>query len=324
MKAKFMLAVSVIVTAGLITGCGIFDNEEETTTVVADEIKKTGTSDENLTDSTSEETTTAGGEEENTTGEAEETTTLSQSEENSHEKATYEGDLYSLSNDKITWGVGTQINDDNRPVSPVNLQNTYGSKYAVDWLKEDEKVIYLTFDEGYENGYTSQILDTLKEKNVKAVFFITMPYAKSEQELVRRMIDEGHVVGSHSVTHPSGGMMSLSVEEQINEYKELHQYVLDTYGYEMWLFRPPTGAFSEQTLAVSNYCGYRSVMWSFAYADWDPANQMEVGKALNNAVTKLHNGAVYLLHAVSKTNTEMLGDFIDQTREKGFEFKKYD
>lgn len=308
MKGKIGLIMTAVITISAVSGCGIFDSndkENETTTIVADQIKDTTADDNNIGGISQEETTTAA------------------EEETSHEKITFENDVNAISNEKITWGVGIQVNADNRPVAPVNLQETYGSKYAVDWVKEDEKVVYLTFDEGYENGYTSRILDTLKEKNVKAVFFITMPYAKSEQELVKRMIDEGHIVGSHSVTHPSAGMMSLSVEQQINEYNELHQYVLDTYGYEMWLFRPPTGAFSEQTLAVANYCGYRSVMWSFAYADWDPANQMEVGKALDNAVTKLHNGAVYLLHAVSQTNTEMLGDFIDKAREKGFEFKSY-
>lgn len=239
------------------------------------------------------------------------------------ETVTFDGDVNSISNTPVTWGVGVQTYEDNRPVAPVQLQEQYGTKYAVDFIKENEKVIYLTFDEGYENGYTSQILDTLKEKNVKAVFFITMPYAKTETELVKRMIDEGHVVGSHSVTHPSDGMPSLTVEQQINEYQELHNYIRDNYGYTMYLFRPPAGKFSEQSLAVAQKCGYRSVMWSFAYNDWDPDNQMEVSKALDNAVGKLHNGAIYLLHAVSKTNTEMLGDFIDSAREMGYEFKEY-
>lgn len=309
MKRKLVLAMAVAITITTVSGCGIFDKKDKenpTTTIVADKINDTESNDNNIGGISPDEMTSA-----------------AQEQETTHENISFENDVNTISNDKITWGVGVQLYDDNRPVAPVNLQNEYGSKYAVDWIREDEKVIYLTFDEGYENGYTSRILDTLKEKNVKAVFFITMPYAKSEQELVKRMIDEGHIVGSHSVTHPSEGMLSLSIEQQINEYKELHQYVLDTYGYEMWLFRPPTGTFSEQTLAVANYCGYRSVMWSFAYADWDPANQMEVGKALDNAVTKLHNGAVYLLHAVSQTNTEMLGDFIDKAREKGFEIKTY-
>ncbi len=235
---------------------------------------------------------------------------------------TYEGDIKSLSNEFISWGVGTQLNEDGRPSSPVQFQEKYKS-YAVDFIKENEKVIYLTFDEGYENGYSGKILDTLKEKNVKAVFFITMPYAKTESDLIKRMIDEGHILGAHSVTHPANGIPSLTLEEQENEYKELHEYVLETYGYEMYLFRPPAGIFSEQSLAVAQSCGYRSVLWSFAYADWDPEKQPSEETGLEKTIGKLHNGAIYLLHAVSKTNTDILGRFIDAAIEQGYVFKEY-
>lgn len=309
---RYLLCTAVTVAAGMmLVGCGIFNRDnkgEKDTSIIAE---KESTGDSGKTD---------------TTGTAENSTTDADTEKPSEEETTrlsYDGDINAISNDKVTWGVGVQTYDDGRPVTPVNLQKEYGEKYAVDFIKENEKVIYLTFDEGYENGYTGHILDTLKEKNVKAVFFITMPYAKSEPELIKRMIDEGHVVGAHSVTHPSEGMLSLSIENQIREYEELEQYVQENFGYKMYLFRPPTGAFSEQQLAITQKCGYRSVMWSFAYNDWNPDNQMEVGKALENAVGKLHNGAIYLLHAVSKTNTEMLGDFIDQTVAKGYVFKEY-
>ncbi len=309
MKKKYLLCAIVTLAAISLFGCGAFSKEksgkESDTTIVAEK----ETTDDTEEDSTVEEPGTT---EESTSDTLQEPETV-----------TFDGDVNSISNTPVTWGVGVQTYEDNRPVAPVQLQEQYGTKYAVDFIKENEKVIYLTFDEGYENGYTSQILDTLKEKNVKAVFFITMPYAKTETELVKRMIDEGHVVGSHSVTHPSDGMPSLTVEQQINEYQELHNYIRDNYGYTMYLFRPPAGKFSEQSLAVAQKCGYRSVMWSFAYNDWDPDNQMEVSKALDNAVGKLHNGAIYLLHAVSKTNTEMLGDFIDSAREMGYEFKEY-
>ncbi len=234
----------------------------------------------------------------------------------------YEGDINSLSSEIISWGVGTQLNADGRPSSPVQFQEKY-KKYAVDFIKEDEKVIYLTFDEGYENGYTGQILDTLKEKGVKAVFFITMPYAKTESDLIKRMVEEGHILGAHSVTHPANGMPSLTLEQQENEYKQLHEYVLETYGYEMYLFRPPAGIFSEQSLAVAQKCGYRSVLWSFAYADWDPEKQPSEETGLEKTIGKLHNGAVYLLHAVSKTNTNILGRFIDGALEQGYVFKEY-
>lgn len=317
---KYLLCVAV--TSSLIAvlfGCGVFSKDsgkgEDSTTIVADKATDESDSDKSNTDKQENQGTT-----DNTTDNTTESTTDTTEESTT---VSFEGDVNNISNNPVTWGVGVQKYDDNRPVSPVQLQEQFGSKYAVDFIKENEKVIYLTFDEGYENGYTGKILDTLKEKNVKAVFFITMPYAKSEPELIRRMIDEGHVVGAHSVTHPSEGMPSLTVEQQINEYQELHKYVEENYGYKMYLFRPPTGRFSEQSLAVAQKCGYRSVMWSFAYNDWNPDSQPEVSKALENAVGKLHNGAIYLLHAVSATNTEMLGSFIDQTEAKGYVFKEY-
>lgn len=232
-------------------------------------------------------------------------------------------DIAGYSNDLITWGPGVQKGEDKRPVACVAFQEKYASLNA-DFLKENEKVIYLTFDEGYENGYSEKILDILKEKNVSAVFFVTMPYAKKEDIIMKRFVEEGHVIGSHSVTHPSGGMPSLSVEEQIQEYQELHDFVKNTYQYDMYLFRPPAGIFSEQSLAVTSYCGYRSVMWSFAYADWDPDKQPSKEEALSKMKGRLHNGAIYLLHAVSATNTAVLGEFIDYARNEGYEFKKYE
>lgn len=231
-------------------------------------------------------------------------------------------DIQAMSTESGGWGQGTQTDDLNRPGGCLQYQEKYGS-HAVRFIMNDsdEKNIYLTFDEGYENGYTPAILDTLKEKNVKAVFFITMDYAKKEPELVQRMIDEGHVVGNHSVTHPSAGIPSLSLEQQENEVMELHNYVKENFGYEMYLFRFPAGIFSEQSLGILDKCGYTGVFWSFAYHDWDPENQMAYGEALQKTVDCLHPGAVYLLHAVSSTNTEILGEFIDAAIAQGYTFK---
>lgn len=232
-------------------------------------------------------------------------------------------DIFTYSNDIVTWGPGIQMGEDGRPVAPVAFQEKYKSLNA-EFLKENEKVIYLTFDEGYENGYTEKILDILKEKGVSAVFFVTMPYAREEEEIMRRFTEEGHVIGNHSVTHPSGGMPSLSVEEQLAEYQELHDFVKNTYQYDMYLFRPPAGIFSEQSLAAASFFGYKTVMWSFAYADWDPDHQPSREDALNKMEGRIHNGAIYLLHAVSSTNTAVLGEFIDFARSRGYEFKKYE
>lgn len=231
-------------------------------------------------------------------------------------------EVRAMSAETSGWGQGTQTDDLNRPAGSLQYEKKYGS-HAVRFIMEEggEKNIYLTFDEGYENGYTAAILDTLKAKNVRAVFFITMDYAKKEPELVQRMVDEGHVVGNHSVTHPSAGLPSQSLDVQENEVMELHNYVKENFNYEMYLFRFPAGIFSEQSLGVLDKCGYTGVFWSFAYRDWEPDNQMAHGDALKKTVDCLHPGAVYLLHAVSSTNTAILGDFIDTARAEGYTFK---
>ena len=218
-----------------------------------------------------------------------------------------------------SWGLGSHTDADNRPNDAVSAQQKYGDYHAL-FIGENTKTIYLTFDEGYEYGYTESILDTLKEKGVHAVFFVTEPYAKAEPALVQRMIDEGHVVGNHSVTHPSAGIPSLTVEQQQEEVMGNHQYIKDTFGYEMKLFRYPAGKFSEQSLAVVNNCGYESVFWSFAYLDYDVDNQPDQAESLQKMKNKMHPGAIYLLHAESATNAAVLGDLIDAAQTQGYSF----
>lgn len=219
----------------------------------------------------------------------------------------------------VNWGLGKNVDEQNRPVDAINAQEKYGAYNAV-FLGEGEKSIYLTFDEGYEYGCTESILDTLKEKGVSAVFFVTEPYAKAEPELVQRMIDEGHVVGNHSVTHPAAGLPSQSATQQQEEVMGNHRYIEENFGYDMYLFRYPAGKFSEQTLAIVNNCGYKSVLWSFAYMDYDVNNQPDEAESLQKMTDKLHPGAVYLLHAESETNAAVLGDFIDAARSGGYSF----
>lgn len=231
--------------------------------------------------------------------------------------------LQSLDNGIQNWGYGTKDRDsDNRPNGCVQYQNQYGS-YDADFVKDNTPSIYLTFDEGYENGYTSRILDILKEKQVSAVFFVTMPYVKENPQLIDRMIAEGHIVGNHSVSHPESGFPSLSLQAQANEIVELHNYVEEEFGYEMYLFRYPKGMFSEQSMALLQNMGYRSVFWSFAYRDWVTDSQPDEAEALQKMTSQVHNGAIYLLHAVSSTNTSILAQFIDSVREKGYEFCPY-
>ena len=226
-------------------------------------------------------------------------------------------DLASLDNTKQGWGQGVQFDDKNRPIAAVSYQEKYG-KYDAYFIGEDSPTIYLTFDNGYENGYTAPILDALKEKGVQAVFFCTLSYIKSQPELIQRMIDEGHIVGNHSDKHPC--FPEVSIERREQEVLNVHQYMLDNYNYTMTLFRAPAGEFSEQTLAQTQELGYKTVFWSYAYKDWDPNNQMGPEKALPTLPQALHPGAIYLLHAVSPDNAAILGDFIDNAREAGYNF----
>lgn len=229
-------------------------------------------------------------------------------------------DLSSLDNTKQGWGQGVQLDEKNRPLASLSFQEKYG-KYDAWFIGEEEPVIYLTFDCGYENGYTPMILDTLLEKDVPAVFFCVSDYVERQPELVQRMIDEGHIVGNHSVNHPS--FPDLSAEECRQEIMELHDYVKENFGYEMSLFRFPMGEFSEADLKVVQDLGYRSVFWSFAYRDWLVDEQPDPQEAIATIEDKCHPGAIYLLHAVSETNAQILGQVIDDLRGEGYVFCAY-
>ncbi len=213
-----------------------------------------------------------------------------------------------------------QLDDQNRPVSSLQFQEKYGQydAYFIGETVPDSKQIYLTFDEGYENGYTADILDTLKEKNVRAVFFITGDYLDAEPELVGRMIAEGHAVGNHSENHPS--FPEISPEKQREELAALADRVAEQFSYTMALFRPPCGEFSEQMLANVQLMGYKTLFWSFAYKDWEKDGGIGAEAALQKTTGALHDGAIYLLHAVSPDNAAMLGDFIDAARAQGYQF----
>lgn len=254
-----------------------------------------------------------------------ETTEVTEDTESAQEVFTAEQipDIESLDTESHGWGQGVQYDEYNRPVSAVQYQETYG-RYNANFIGENKPVIYLTFDEGYEYGNTPQMLDTLKEKGVHGVFFVTQPYAEDNPDLVQRMIDEGHTVGNHSVTHPSKGLPSESIEEQQNEVMGCHQYVQEHFGYTMHLFRYPTGAFSEQSLAIVNNCNYKSVFWSFAYLDYDVNNQPDQAESLQKLIDRMHPGAIYLLHAESSTNAAILGDFIDAARAAGYTLEAFD
>ena len=216
---------------------------------------------------------------------------------------------------KTGYGQGTDTDSFNRPTGALQFNDRFGDLDAFA-LSEDENRIIITFDQGYENGYTARILDTLKEKNVSAIFFLTGDYAKKEPELVKRMIAEGHTLGNHGMTHAS--LPTLSEKEAEEEIMSLHDYVLNNYGYEMQYFRCPCGEYSEQALETVQKCGYKTVFWSYAYVDWKTDSQPSPAESLQKLTDSAHGGEILLLHSVSATNAEILGSAIDSFRAKGY------
>lgn len=186
--------------------------------------------------------------------------------------------------------------------------------------KEDtkEKNIYLTFDEGYENGYTSVILDVLREKNVKAAFFVTAPYVKSNPDLIQRMAREGHIIGNHTVNHPSLPTV-MEDDKLLEELSELDRLVYGICKKKCNYLRPPKGEYSERTLVLSNSAGYTNVFWSQAYVDWN--DNVSQDTAFSKITADIHPGCVLLLHAVSKGNADALGRVIDYAQKEGYTFK---
>ena len=207
------------------------------------------------------------------------------------------------------------------PIKESNFFDKYSSYYVGN---PNEKVIYLTFDAGYENGTTESILNTLKKHNAKAHFFVVESYIKNNPELVKRMEKEGHLVCNHSKTHPS--MASISDFEKFKEeilsvektYKEVTGKEMPKY------FRPPMGKFSEQSLKYTQDLGYSSVFWSFAYVDWYNDKQPTHEFAKDKIYTRTHPGAVVLLHPNSKTNTEILDEVITHWENEGYKLETLD
>ena len=184
----------------------------------------------------------------------------------------------------------------------------------------DEKVIYLTFDCGYENGYAPMILDTLKEHNVKVTFFVVGPYIKYNEDIVRRMVEEGHNVGNHSYTHPD--MSQILTEEGFREEMEgVSDLFEERIGGKMTTFyRPPQGKFNWANLEMANRLGYYTIFWSLAHVDWDVENQPDPAATIEKLNSRIHPGAIVLLHIISKTNAEILDELLTDWENMGYRF----
>ncbi len=215
----------------------------------------------------------------------------------------------------LDWGPGGPVDKKNRSQGALQYNEKFG-KYDAVFIAPESPNIYLTFDEGYEYGLTPTFLDILKEKDVKALFFITYDFANREKELCRRMIDEGHVIGNHSWSHKN--YSTLTPKAAAEDLMKLHDFVKENFQYEMKYFRFPSGNFNEQTLAVVQSMGYKSLFWSFAYKDWLTDAQPQAAPSLKKIVDSCHPGAIYLLHSVSKTNADVLAEAIDQIRAAGY------
>lgn len=205
------------------------------------------------------------------------------------------------------------------PSYAKKLIEKYGGVYQGDTTKKE---VYLTFDEGYENGYTPGILDTLKANNVKALFFVTGAYVKTEGDLVKRMLSEGHLVGNHSINHLS--LPKLSDEKLENELYGLEKNFTAITGKGMKYMRPPCGEYSEKVLSAASQLGYKTIFWSFAFKDFDLSDQKGWDFAYKKVIDNLHNGAIILLHAISKDNAEALDRIIKEIKAEGYIIKPFD
>ncbi len=228
-----------------------------------------------------------------------------------------------ISNDKKAWWF--KRNDDHEPSGAdmsIPLAD-YDAYYYYQPEDANDKVIYLTFDCGYENGYTAEILDILKRQDVKACFFVTQTYIRDNVELVKRMKEEGHLVGNHTITHPS--MPDKSIEELQEEVNGCADYMKEATGYEMDPFlRPPRGEYSQRTLAFTKDQGYKTIFWSMAFLDYDVNNQPGCQYVIDYFNKYHHSGAIPLLHNVSASDTEALETVIVNLKGSDYRFGTLD
>lgn len=217
------------------------------------------------------------------------------------------------------WGLGFGA-EGTKPTGNVSAEEL--KKYDTYYVGEgDEKVIYLTFDCGYENGNTEPILDALKKHNAKATFFVVGHFLETAPEIVKRMVEEGHVVGNHTYHHPDMSSISdmASFQKEIEDVESLFSEIT---GQELTkYYRPPQGKYSTDNLAMAKELGYHTFFWSLAYVDWNVDDQPTKEEAFDKLLSRIHPGAIVLLHSTSKTNGEILDELLTKWEEMGYTFK---
>ncbi len=220
------------------------------------------------------------------------------------------------------WGLSFR-QEGQPPAGPADSRELYNlnATYLGDTT---QKVIYLTFDAGYENGCTEKILDVLKDHNVPAAFFLVGNYIEKNPDLVRRMVDEGHIVGNHTMHHYDMSKLSdkAAFQKELTDLAELFRSVT---GKELpKYYRPPQGIYSQKNLEMAKEMGYKTVFWSLAYADWNNDAQPTKEQAFGKLLPRIHNGAVVLLHSTSRTNAEILSELLTKWENMGYRFATLD
>ena len=226
--------------------------------------------------------------------------------------------LWGLALPTGAWGLSFQT-EGQPPTGPAGGKQLqpYDAAYLGDTT---QKVIYLTFDSGYENGCTEKILDVLKKHNAPAAFFLVGNYIEKNADLVRRMVDEGHIVGNHTMHHPD--MSKLTEKDACTkELQDLEALFKNTTGKELpKYYRPPQGVYSQENLQMAKELGYKTIFWSLAYVDWNNDAQPTPEEAFNKLLPRIHNGAVVLLHSTSATNAEILDELLTKWEDAGYRF----
>ncbi len=221
-------------------------------------------------------------------------------------------------NSNVTnWGLSFQANGQ-RPTGNATAEHL--QEYNAYYLGADEKVIYLTFDAGFESGDTPAILDALKKHNAPAAFFLVGNYLETAPDLVRRMVAEGHTVANHTYHHPD--MSAIATKEAFQaELTATEEKFYEITGQDMpKLYRPPQGKYSEQNLQFAKELGYTTVFWSLAYVDWYQDDQPTKEEAFKKLIPRIHNGAILLLHSTSATNASVLDELLTRYEEMGYRF----
>jgi len=223
-------------------------------------------------------------------------------------------------NSTRSYGWGLPRNKKGERPYPGKIYEEILSRHNAVYIdKTNDKIVYLTFDSGYENGYTEPILDVLKEQRVPATFFLTGQYMEKNEDIVKRMIKEKHTIGNHTYYHPD--LTRISKEEYKRDLEKFEDKYFEITNKKLGkIMRPPSGTFSDQSLQIADELGYYNIFWSLAYKDWEEHNQKGADYAYNSVMDKMHPGAIILLHNISEDNAKALKRIIVDLKKEGYKF----